>query len=170
MRFGRSRGISRVRLAIVVVICGAVAFSLYLAYLAWSTSSFPVQEKPFSDYAAVVATQFNGTELAYRVEWNSSSGLIPLYAQITSPQTDEANSPVCGLGLSSVTPGQMLDLPFGIAAPKQTLASVDLAIAVGTNPNSPQFTIVYHIDQINANPGDITPSNYACTQPASSQM
>jgi len=170
MKLGRSRAISAVKMAVVIVICGSVAFGLYLAYLAWSTSSFPVQEKPFSDYAAVVSTQFNGTELAYRVEWNSTSGLVPLYAQITSPTTDEANSPVCGLGLTSVAQGQMLDLPFGIAAPKETLASVDLAIAVGTNPNSPQFTIVYHIDQINANPGDITPSNYACTQPASSDM
>ena len=170
MKTRRARGVSRARAAVLLVICGAVVFGLYLAYIAWSTSSFPVQEKPFSDYASVVATQFNGTELYYRVEWNSSSGLIPLFAQITSPQTDEANSPVCDLGLTTVAQGQMLDLPFGIAAPKQTLASVDLAIAVGTNPNSPQFTIVYHVDQINANPGDISPSNYACTQPASSNM
>jgi hypothetical protein len=166
----RARGVSRAGAVVALVICGAAAFSLYLAYIAWTSSSFPVQEKPFGDYAAVMTTQFNGTELYYRVEWNSTSGLIPLFAQITSPQTNEANSPVCNLGLSSVSRGQMLDLPFGIAAPKQTLASVDLAIAVGANANAPQFTIVYHIDQISANPGDITPSNFACTQPASSNM
>jgi len=170
MKIRRSRGVSPVRVAVVLVICGAVVFSLYLAYIAWSTSSFPVQQQPFSDYATVVTTQFNGTELYYEVEWNSTSNLLPLFAQITSPQTDEANSPVCGLGLTSVSQGQMLQLPFGIAAPKETLASVDLAIAVGTNPNSPQFTITYHIDSINANPGDIKTSNYACTQPAGSDM
>jgi hypothetical protein len=170
LRFGRSRGLSRAGAVIAVVISGAVVFGLYLAFVAWSSSSFPTAEKPFSDYATVVSTQFNGTELYYRVEWNSTSGLVPLYAQITSPQTDEANSPVCDLGLGSVASGQMLDLPFGIAAPKQTLASVDLAIAVGASPNSPKFTIVYHIDQINAQPGKITPSNFACTQQASSNM
>jgi len=170
MNFGRSRGVSRAGAVIAVVILGATVFGLYLAFIAWTSSSFPVETKPFSDYATVVSTQFNGTELYYKVEWNSTSGLLPLYAQITSPQTDEANSPVCSLGLSTVAAGQMIDLPFGIAAPKQTLASVDLAIAVGPSPNSPQFTIDYSIAQISAQPGDITPSNYACTQPASSNM
>jgi len=170
MRFRSSRGVSQSGAVVAVVILGATAFGLYLAYIAWTNSSFPTATQPFNEYAAVVSTQFNGTEIFYRVEWNSTSGLLPLYAQITSPQTDEANSPVCGIGLSAVTSGQMINLPFGIAAPKEALASVDLAIAVGTNPNSPQFTIVYHIDQINAQPGDITPSNYACTEPASSDM
>lgn len=170
MNLGRSRGLSRGGAAIAIVIIGATAFGLYLGYLAWSTSSFPTASKPFGDYASVVSAQFNGTEILYRVEWNSTSSLIPLYAQITSPETDEANSPVCGLGLSSVRAGQMLDLPFGIAAPEQSIGSVDLAIAVGANANSPQFTITYHIDQITAQPGDLTPSNYACTQPAGSNM
>ncbi len=170
MRYRRSRGISRAGAVILVVILGATAFGLYLAFIAWTSSSFPTATKPFGEYASVVTTQFNGTELYYRVQWNSTSGLLPLYAQIASPETDEANSPVCSLGLNSVTAGQMIDLPFGIAAPKQTLASVDLYIAVGASSNSPQFTIDYHIDQINAQPGNITPSNYACTQPASSNM
>jgi hypothetical protein len=170
MRFRRSRGVSRAGAVVAIVILGAAAFGLYLAFIAWTSSSFPTATRPFAEYATVVSTQFNGTELFYRVVWNSTSGLVPLYAQITSPQTDEANSPVCDLGLASVANGQMLDLPFGIVAPKQTLASVDLAIAVGTSPNSPKFTIVYHIDQINALPGKITPSNYACTQPASSNI
>lgn len=170
MKLGRSRGVSWAGAAVIIVICGAVAFSLYLAFVAWSGSSFPTQEKPFADYAAVVSTQFNGTEIYYRVEWNSTGALVPLYAQITSPQTDEANSPVCDLGMSSVTAGQMIDMPFAITAPKQALASVDLAIAVGAAPNQPQFTIVYHIDQIGAQPGNITPSNFACSQPAGSNM
>ncbi len=170
MKFRRTPGISRGGAVIAVVIVGAVAFGLYLAYVAWSGSSFPVATRPFAEYATVSSAQFNGTELLYKVVWNSSSGLLPLYSQITSPETDEANSPVCGLGLGSVAPGQVIYLPFGIPAPKQTLASVDLAIAVGSNPNSPQFTIVYHIDQISAQPGTMVPSNYACSQPASSNM
>ena len=170
MKLRRSRGVSRTRLAVALVICGAVAFSLYLGYIAWSSSSFPVKEKPFGDYASVVTTEFNGTELYYKVQWNAANGFLPLYAQITSPQTDEANSPVCDLGLNTVVAGQMLDMPFGISAPKQALASVDLAIAVRATSNLTEFTIVYHIDQIIANPGKITPSNFACTQPAGSNM
>jgi hypothetical protein len=170
VKLSRRPGISRSGAIILVVILGATVFGLYLGYLAWTGSSFPTATRPFSEYASVVTTQFNGTELYYKVEWNSASGLLPLYAQITSPETDEANSPVCSLGLNTVATGQMIDLPFGIAAPKETLASVDLAIAVGTSQNSPQFTITYHIDSINANPGNIIPSNYACTEPASSNM
>lgn len=170
MRFRKSRALSPAGAVVVAVIIGSTAFGLYLAYIAWTNSSFPTATRPFDDYASVVSTQFNGTELFYRVEWNSTSGLLPLYAQIASPETDEANSPVCSLGLSNLTVGQMINLPFGIAAPKESLASVDLYIAVGTNQNSPQFTIDYHIDQISAQPGNIAPSNYACTEPASSDM
>ena len=170
MRFGESRAITRTGAVVAVVLVGATAFGLYLGYLAWTGSSFPTATEPFSDYATVLATQFNGTEIYYKIEWNSTSGLLPLYAQIASPQTDEANSPVCALGLTAVAAGQTIDLPFGIAAPKQTLASVDLYIAVGPNAKTPRFTIDYHIDQISADPGKIVPSNYACTQPASSAM
>lgn len=170
MKVGSPRGVSRAQGGLALVIVAAVAFSLYIGYLAWSGSSFPVKERPFGDYATVVSTQFNGTEIYYGVEWNTSSGFVPLYAQITSPQTDEANSPVCGLDLSAATRGQMLDLPFAITAPKQSLASVDLAIAVRQASNMTEFTIVYHIDQINAQPGKIVPSNFACSQPAGSSM
>ena len=170
MRLRGSRGVSRSQGAVALVIVGALAFGLYIAFLAWSSSSLPVKERPFGDYATVVSAQFNGTEIYYKVEWNAGSGFLPLYAQITSPQTDEANSPVCDLGLSSVAQGQLLDLPFAVTAPKQALASVDLSIAVRQTSNMTEFTIVYHIGQIAAQPGTIPPSHFACSQPASTNM
>src|SRR5271157_3768343 len=131
----RSSGMARANAIVAAVIIAALVFSVYLGYLEWTNSSFPTQEKPFADYAAVTETVFNGTILDYRVQWNSSGNFLPLYAQITSDSTDEANSPVCDVGVTSITRGQMLDLPFAIAAPKESLASVDLSIAVRANSN-----------------------------------
>ncbi|MDV3243818.1 MAG: hypothetical protein LYZ66_01430 [Nitrososphaerales archaeon] len=129
-----------------------------------------MQQRPFANFAAVTATEFNGTEIYFRLQWNSSGNFTPLYAQITSPSSDEANSPVCDLRVSSVVRGQSLDLPFATGAPSTSLTNVDLAIAVRANTNMTEFTIVYHVGQINAQPGMITPSGYACSQPPAPPM
>ncbi len=165
MRVGRPRAIGRTKAIVLAAIVGAVLFSAYLGFLEYTNDSFPVKEKPFADYAVVQATQFNGTELYFKLGWTSSGNFTPMYAQITSPSSDEANSPVCDLGLRSVVKGQTLDLPFGVSAPTTALSSVDLAIAVRANANMTEFTIVYHVAQINAQTGNISPSNYACEQP-----
>lgn len=167
----RARGVGLARVAVVAAIAGATMFGLYLGYLAYTNDSFPVQQKPFGDYASVVSATFNGTEIYFRVEWTAGSGFTPLYAQVTSPTSDAANTPVCGLNLTSVSQGQMIDMPFAISGATSTsLSSVDLAIAVRSSSNMTQFTIVYHLDTVPAQSGNIQPSDYACEQPQGSFM
>ncbi|MDV3277784.1 MAG: hypothetical protein LYZ69_04870 [Nitrososphaerales archaeon] len=158
------------KLIVVVAVIGAAAFGLFLGYLAYTNDSFPTQEKPFAEYASVVATNFNGTEFYLKVQWTSTGNFTPFYAQLTSPTTDAANTPVCSLGITSVVKGQIIDLPFKISAPRTSVSSVDLAIAVRSNVNMTEFTIVYHVDQVTAQPGNIYPSAFACEQPQGSSM
>jgi hypothetical protein len=148
---------------VVIMIVGAVAFGLLLGYLEYENQSMPSAEKPFGDYANVVSVAFNGTEVDFKVEWTASGNYLPLSAQIAS-DTDSANSPLCSLGMTSIAKGQTVDLPFTTAEPETALVDVQLFIAVQTNTNKTQFTIEYDHGQINASPGDITPSTYACTQ------
>ena len=163
------RGISRTKTLVVAALVGAVAFGLLLGYLAYTNDSFPTQQKPFGEYASVVSSVFNGTEYYFRVQWISGNS-TPLYAQLTSPSSDAANTPVCGFNITSVSEGQKIDLPFAISTPSTSLSSVDLSIAVRPNSSSAEFTIVYHIDQVEAQPGDIQPSTFACAQPPGSSM
>jgi hypothetical protein len=155
---------SRAKLLVMVALVGAVAFGLFIGYLAYSSDSFPAQERPFADYAKVVHSSFNGTEFAFRVEWNSSS-YVPLFTQLTSPATDAANTPVCDLEMSSIKSGQTIFLPFTISPASATLSNVDLAIAVQSAANGTQFTIVYSVPLVNATNAAITPSNITCQQP-----
>ena len=149
----------------MVALVGAVAFGLVIGYLAYSSDSFPAQGRPFADYAKVVYSSFNGTEFAFRVEWNSSS-YVPLYTQLTSPATDAANTPVCDLRMSSIRSGQVIFLPFTISRETATLSNVNLAIAVQSATNSTQFTISYNVPSVSATSAPITPSNIACQQPS----
>jgi hypothetical protein len=155
---------STARLLVLVAIIGATAFGLFLGYLAYTSDSFPAQERPFADYAKVVYSSFNGTEYAFRVEWNSSN-YVPQYTQLTSPATDAANTPVCDLKLPGIKAGQTIFLPFTISPASATLSNVDLAIAVQSATNSTQFTIIYNVPQVNASNAPITPSNVTCQQP-----
>jgi hypothetical protein len=150
---------------VVAAIVGAVVFGLYVGYLALSNDSFPVQEKPFADYAKVVSSSFNGTELAFRLQW-LDAGYLPMYAQLTSPATDAANTPVCLVGLSTVATGQTIFMPFTIRPPSATLSNVDLSIAVKSVSTGGQFTIVYNLAGISAGNAPIVPSNVTCRQPA----
>jgi hypothetical protein len=145
------------------MIVSAVAFGLLLGYLEYENQSMPTAEKPFGDYANVVSVVFNGTEIDFRIQWTASGNYTPLSAQ-TASDTDSANSPLCDLGMKSIVKGQMVDLPFSTAEPETALSDVQLFIAVQANTNRTQFTIEYDHGQINANPGDITPSTYACAQ------
>lgn len=164
------RGTSWARILVVVAIVGAATFGLFLGYLAYTNDSFPTQEKPFAEYASVVASDFNGTEYFFKVQWTTSGNFTPLYAQLTSPNSDEANTPVCGLNLTSISRGETVDLPFGISTPSTALSSVDLSIAVRSNVNMSEFTIVYHVDEVTAQPGIIQPSGYACEEPQGADM
>ena len=155
---------SKTKLLVLAALVGAVAFGLLIGYLAYSSDSFPAQERPFSDYAKVVYSSFNGTEFAFRVEWESSN-YQPLFTQLTSPATDAANTPVCDLKLSNATSGQMIFLPFTISPASATLSNVDLAIAVQSATNSTQFTIVYNVPLVAATNAPITPSDITCQQP-----
>lgn len=155
---------STAKLLVVVVLVGAAAFGLFVGYLAYSNDSFPAQTRPFASYAKVVYSSFNGTEFAFRVEWNSSN-YVPLFTQLTSPATDAANTPVCALKLSSIRSGQTIFLPFTINPASATLTNVDLAIAVQSVTNSTQFTIIYNVPVISATNATITPSNITCQEP-----
>ena len=152
------------KLLVVVALVGAAAFGLFIGYLAYTTDSFPAQERPFDNYAKVVYSSFNGTEYAFRVEWNSSS-YVPLFTQLTSPATDAANTPVCDLAMSSIESGQIVFLPFTISPASAALSNVDLAIAVQSATNNTQFTIVHNVPLVNATNAAITPSNITCQQP-----
>jgi hypothetical protein len=146
-----------------VTVVAAVAFGLLIGYLAWANDSFPTREGTFADYATVTSTQFNGTEMAFWVQWTNSD-YLPYQAQLTSAVTDAANTDVCGLGLSNVTVGQTLFMPFAIATPTPVVTSVDLSIAVQSMVNGTRFTIDYIVPNASAQNGDIMPSNIACQQ------
>jgi hypothetical protein len=160
---GRRR-ISTVRALVIASVVGATAFGLLIGYLAYTSDSFPTQERPFSQYASVVYSSFNGTEFAFRVQWSNGS-YIPLYTQLTSPDTDAANTPVCSLNASKIAGGQTVFLPFTISPASAALSNVDLAIAVQSATNSTEFTIVYNVPSISATNQPITPSNVTCQQP-----
>ena len=156
--------VSTAKLLVVLALVGAVAFGLFIGYLAYSTDSFPAQTRPFANYASVVYSSFNGTEYAFRVEWNSSN-YLPLFTQLTSPATDAANTPVCDLKMPNIKSGETIFLPFTISPASATLSNVDLAIAVQSATNSTQFTIIYNVPLVNATNALITPSNITCQQP-----
>ncbi|MDA4124333.1 MAG: hypothetical protein OK438_02600 [Thaumarchaeota archaeon] len=169
MNQGRSRRPSSTKFLVLVAIAGAVVFSLYLGYLAWSNDSFPLQEKPFGDYASVTSSTFNGTEYAFHIHW-LNGGYVPLYAQLTSAVSDSANTPVCDTGLSSIAGGQTVFMPFTIAPSSAELSSVNLSIAVRSVATGSEFTIVYSVASVAAQPGNIMPSGASCQQPAGGAM
>lgn len=150
------------KVLVVIAIAGAVVFAGYVVYFEWANDSFPVQQEPFANYAAVTLTSFNGTELAYNVSWTSGA-YTPLFAQVTSPTSDQANTPVCELKYSS---GSVeLFMPFAMAQPSQGLTDVDLSIAVRPAAGGGDFTIVYHLASVPLTvQGDIEPSNLTCQQ------
>lgn len=156
---------STAKLLVIAAIVGATAFGLFLGYLAYTSDSFPPQERPFGDYANVTSSAFNGTEFAFWVQWNNAR-YIPQFAQLTSTATDAANTPVCDLKLSSVTSGQSIFMPFTISPATATLSNVDLSIAVQSATNSTQFTITYNIPTVSAPTSNtlITPSNVTCEE------
>ena len=155
---------SKGRMLVLAAIIGAIAFGLLIGYLAYTNDSFPAQERPFSNYAKVISSTFNGTEYAFNVEWNSSS-YVPLFTQLTSDATDAANTPVCDLQMSGIRGGQMIFLPFTISPASAALSDVDLAIAVQAANNGTQFTITYSVPLVNATNTAITPSNITCQEP-----
>ncbi len=151
------------KIIVVLAVAGAVLFGVFLGYLAWSNHSFPVQQKPFGDYAKVASASFNGTEYSFQVQWRSAD-YLPLYVQLTSPASETANSPVCDLRLPSVAEGQTIYMPFGFAKPTPVLTNVDLSIAVKSVATGGEFTIVYHVDSVSAQLGKIMPSDIVCQQ------
>ncbi len=157
----------RAKLIVIAAIVAAAAFGLFLGYLAYTSDSFPTQQRPFGDYASIPSSTFNGSEYAFRVQWNNAN-YIPLYAQLTSPATDAANTPVCDLKLASVTSGQIIFMPFTITPESAALSNVDLSIAVSSATNSTQFTIAYNVPLVNATNSAITPSNVTCGEPPGS--
>lgn len=159
------RGIAKGKVIVILALSATAAFAIFLGYMAWTYDSFPSQERPFSTYANVVSARFNGTEYAFKIQWLSAD-FVPEYAQITSPVSDSANSPVCGLNLSAATQGQIIFMPFGISSPSTSLSDVELNIAVSSTLNGTQFTIVYNVDAVTAVPGNILPSNFSCTEPS----
>ena len=155
---------SAARIVVVVAIVAAAVFGLYLGYLAWSNGSFPTDVRPFGDYANVTLAIFNGTEFAFNVQWKDP-GFLPVKAQLTSPATDAANTPVCEVGLSSVSAGQSIFMPFTISPASATLSNVDLSIEVAPVAGGSSFTIVYNVPLVSASDLPISPSNITCQEP-----
>lgn len=162
------KGHSAARLLVVVAIVGAVGFGIYLGYLAWTNDSFPAQVEPFADYASVTSSSFNGTEFAFHLQWNNAT-YVPMFAQLTSPATDAANTPVCSTGYSSVQAGDVIFMPFTISPESAALTNVDLSIAVKSLATGGEFTIVYNVASVSAGNSPITPSNISCQQPLGSE-
>ena len=156
-------GLSVAKVVVVVVVVGALAFGLVLGYLEYQNQSFPASTKPFGQYAQVVTSTFNGTEMYFKVMWTTQGNFTPLYAQIVS-SVDEANSPVCSIGIPSISRGQSIDMPFAVSGPTSALSDVELLIAVRANGNMTEFTIQYQMGQVVAHPGDIVPSTYSCSE------
>ena len=148
----------------MVAIVGAVVFGVYLGYLAWSQDSFPTATKPFGNYAVVTSKTFNGTEFAFSLTWNNASA-VPVKAQLTSPATDAANTPVCEVRLSAVSNGQPIFMPITISPESPTLVNVALSIDVQPVGGGNDFTIVYSVASISATNTPIVPSNITCQQP-----
>ncbi|GEM_PF-6481863 len=156
---------STAKLLVIVAIVGAVAFGLLIGYLAYTTDSFPAQERTFMNYANVTSATFNGSEYAFSVQWLNGN-YTPQYTQLTSPATDAANTPVCNLNLTGIKSGQTFFLPFTISPESAALSNVDLSIAVQSATNSTQFTIMYNVSSVSASNAPITPSNITCQEPA----
>ena len=158
---------STAKILVVIAMVGAAAFGLYLGYLAWANDSFPAKTMPFSDYASVTSSSFNGTEFAFNIRWNNAS-YLPQFAQLTSPATDAANTPVCSIGYTTIQAGQIIFMPFAISPASATLSNVDLSIAVKSVATGSEFTIVYNVASVLATDSPITPSNVSCQQPLGS--
>lgn len=156
--------VSAVRAIVLVVIIGSVIFGVTLGYLAYSQDSFPTATKPFGNYAVVTSDTFNGSEFAFNLTWENATAL-PVEAQLTSPTTDAANTPVCQVGLESVTSGQNVFMPFTISPESPTLTSVSLNIDVQPTGGGGDFTIIYNVANITASNTPISPSNITCQEP-----
>ncbi len=144
-------------------VAGAVVFGGYLGYMAWANDSFPVEQRPFEQYASVVSANFNGTDYSFGLRWLNAS-FQPQYSQLYSATDDAANSPVCDLPPGTLSAGQVVYLPFGTTSPAETLSNVELYIAVKPVSGGGEFTIVYTVDSVSAVPGNVYPSNVICTQ------
>jgi len=157
-----TRKLSKGKVVVVLVIAATVIFGIYVGYLAFANQSFPVEQKPFSDYATMASPpQFNGTEMSFHVKWLNPD-FFPVLAQITSNTTDAANSIACGTGLENATAGQVIAMPFGLGTATTTAVGVQLFIEVQPVAGGSDFTIVYNINSISALQGDVTPTTYSC--------
>ena len=160
------RRISTAKLLVIIAIVGAVVFAAYIGYLAFVNESFPVEERPFANYAAMASPpQFNGTEISFHVRWLNSD-YIPVKAQITSDTSDAANSPTCFFDLSSVSAGQVIAMPFGLSSATPVITNVQLSIDVSTAATGHDFTISYTVNSTSAAQGDVTPTNVSCFESA----
>jgi hypothetical protein len=158
--------ISTAKLLVIIAIVGAVAFGLYIGYLAYTNDSFPTAERPFANYANVTSYSFNGTEFAFTIRWENASA-VPRYAQLSSPDSDAANTAVCDLQISSASTGQTIFLPFTISPESPALQDVSLYIAVHPVTGG-DFSIMYSVASVSAGNGLILPSNVTCQQPLGS--
>jgi len=156
---------SRNKAVVLITISAAVIFSLVLGYLFLTNDSFPSQKGTFSEYASVESSTFNGTEFSFKLRWLSAD-YVPLYAQLSSPESDTATTDVCSLNLTSAHTGEDILMPFALAGPSTSLSDVDLYVAVRSVANGTEFTIVHNTPAITATPGDIQPQSMACAQPS----
>lgn len=125
-----------------------------------------LQEKPFGDYASVLSTTFNGTEVVFNIKWLSSE-YLPLYTQLTTPSSDVlsgySKSHLCALGLQTITDGQTMPLVFETRYPTTGLSNANLLIAVKTTSTGNEFYIAYSPSTaLPAQNAAIPPAGYYC--------
>ena len=160
----KGRGPPLGKILVILVIVAAVVFGAYVGYLGFANQGFPVEERPFRDYATMVSPpQFNATEISFHVGWLNSS-YIPVKAQITSDTTDAANSPACYFDLQTITAGQVIAMPFGLGSATATINNLRLSIDVRTLSTGHEFTIVYTVNSTSATNGDVSPTNVSCQE------
>jgi hypothetical protein len=147
-RPGRNYG----KLIVVGAVIAASAILLYVATTSLGSPSFPSEQKPFSEYATVMSSTFNGTEYNFQLQWRAAGNYTPLFAQMTSTSSYE-DSAVCDVGISSISRGETLNLPFVLPENATTLSGVGL-------------TIQFQAGNATAISGDIAPSSYACFTPS----
>lgn len=130
-----------------------------------TTSYFQLlQQKPFGDYASVVSTTFNGTELELSIKWLSSN-FLPIYYQASSPATAViAETRLCSFELESATSGQTIGLAFDLSRGSAELFNANLLIAVKQVGTSNEFYVAYSAGNMVASNAAIPPTAYHCQE------
>jgi hypothetical protein len=146
------KGGRRGKLLVALLLVFSLVLGIAVVYYEYANTSFPARERPMAEFATVAYQRFNGTEYLFRVQWAAHGNYTTLYAQLTS---NEYTTPVFDVRYEGVRPGQVLGMPFPLSVPYLSLHNVNLYLAVRDNSNMSEFTLVYHVESVQAVQGNI---------------